>query len=394
MVPFWQVLPWILLVLGAAAFAVVHRRHSRALASSNLILQRILQAVESSSEAIGIGDFEGNSTYHNRAHIAIFGYTVEELNATPGSGVLFADPITAKAIMATIYAGKSWSGETDIVTKTGRRLPAFVRADIIRDDKGVPVGIFGLFRDITRERQLADTAAQTSKLDSLGLMAGGIAHDFSNLLTVMLGQVVMAQMEPFSRESVNESLDEIKKVTLRAQGLTQKLKSFARGEAPSMVLVSLPELLTEAARLAVKGSRVNVRFEIPADLPAVMADRTQIEQVIHNLALNAVQSMPEGGELRVTADVMPEEEAAFFALGENRWVRVSVIDSGVGIAPEALTHLFEPFFTTKPRGTGLGLATCYTIVKRHNGHLKVESTPGRGTTFHVILPASDLVPVN
>jgi PAS domain S-box-containing protein len=393
MLPFWQVLPWILLVLGAAAFAVVYRRHSRALASSNLILQRILQAVESSSEAFGIGDFEGNSTYHNRAHIAIFGYTVEELNATPGSGVLFADPATAKAIMATIYSGKSWSGETDIVTKTGRRLPAFVRADIIRDDKGVPVGIFGLFRDITRERQLADTAAQTSKLDSLGLMAGGIAHDFSNLLTVMLGQVVMAQMEPFSKESVNESLDEIKKVTLRAQGLTQKLKSFARGEAPSMVLVPLPELLTEAARLAVKGSRVNLRFEIPADLPAVMADRTQIEQVIHNLALNAVQSMPGGGELRIAADVMPEEEAAFFALGENRWVRVSVIDSGVGIAPEALTHLFEPFFTTKPKGTGLGLATCYTIVKRHNGHLKVESTPGRGTTFHVILPASDLVPV-
>jgi PAS domain S-box-containing protein len=389
---FWQVLPWILLVLGAAAFAVVHRRHASALASSNLILQRILQAVESSSEAIGIGDFEGNSTYHNQAHVAIFGYTVEELNATPGSGVLFADPATAKAIMASIFAGKSWSGETDIVTKAGRRLPAFVRADVIRDDKGVPVGIFGLFRDITRERQLADAAAQASKLDSLGHMAGGIAHDFSNLLTVMLGQVVMAQMEPFSKESVDESLAEIKKVTLRAQGLTQKLKAFARGEAPSMALVELPGLLKDAAELAAKGSKVKAHFSIPADLPAVMVDRTQIEQVIHNLALNAVQAMPEGGDLRVVACVMPEDEAAFFALGECRWVRVSVIDTGVGIAPEALTRLFEPFFTTKPRGTGLGLSTCYTIVKRHGGHLKVESTPGRGTTFHVILPASDLVP--
>jgi two-component system cell cycle sensor histidine kinase/response regulator CckA len=392
MLPFWQVLPWILLVLGAAAFAAVHRRHSRALASSNLVLQRILQAVESSSEAIGIGDFEGNSTYHNRAHIAIFGYTVEELNATPGSGVLFADPATAKAIMASVFAGRSWSGETDVLTKAGRRLPAFVRADVIRDDKGTPVGIFGLFRDISRERQLADAAAQASKLDSLGLMAGGIAHDFSNLLTVMLGQVVMAQMEPFSKESVNESLDEIKKVTVRAQGLTQKLKAFARGEAPSMALVELPALLTDAAALAAKGSRVRPHFEIPADLPAVMADRTQIEQVIHNLALNAVQSMAEGGALRVVAGVMPEEEAAFFALGHNRWVRISVIDTGVGIAPELLSRLFEPFFTTKPKGTGLGLATCYTIVKRHGGHLKVESAPGRGTTFHVILPASDLVP--
>jgi signal transduction histidine kinase len=159
-----------------------------------------------------------------------------------------------------------------------------------------------------------------------------------------------------------------------------------------MALVQLPSLLTETVGLAVKGSKVKPHIEIAADLPAVMADRTQIEQVIHNLALNAVQSMPDGGLLKVAAGVMPDEEAAFFALEDVPWVRISVIDSGVGIAPEALSRLFEPFYTTKPKGTGLGLATCYTIVKRHNGHLKVESTPGRGTTFHVLLPASDLVP--
>jgi two-component system cell cycle sensor histidine kinase/response regulator CckA len=392
MLPFWHILPWILLAIGAAAFAVVERRHRRALESSSLGLQRILQAVESATEAIGIGDFEGNSLYHNRAHKDLFGYSVEELNALPGSGVLFADKATAKAIFACIFAGKSWSGEADIVTKAGRRLAAYVRADVIRDARGVPVGIFGLFRDVTRERQLADEAARASKLESLGLMAGGIAHDFSNLLTVMLGQILMAEMEPFSQEAVSESLVEIKKVTLRAQGLTNQLRSFAKGEIPSMALIELQPLLGEAVNLALKGSVVRPALSLPATLPAVMADSTQMLQVFHNLALNAVQAMPGGGTLTVTAGILPEEEAQFLALEDLCWVRVSVIDTGVGIPPEALTRIFEPFFTTKPKGTGLGLATCYTIVKRHGGHLKAESTPGRGTTFQVLLPASTLKP--
>jgi signal transduction histidine kinase len=157
-----------------------------------------------------------------------------------------------------------------------------------------------------------------------------------------------------------------------------------------MALVQLTPLLREAVNLAVKGSSVRPIFEISPDLPAVMADSTQIVQVIHNLALNAIQSMPGGGDLKVTAGVLPEDEAEFLALEDFRWVRVSVVDSGAGIPPEALSRIFEPFFTTKSKGTGLGLATCYTIVKRHGGHLKVESTPGRGTTFHVLLPASEL----
>src|SRR5471030_868573 len=142
MLPFWQILTWVLIVVGAAGFAVYRRRHKQELATSNLGLQRLLQAVESASDAIGIGDFEGNSTYHNRAHVALFGYTVDELNALPGTGILFADKTTAKAIMASIYARKSWQGETDIVTKAGKRIPAFVRADIILDDQGNRVGIF------------------------------------------------------------------------------------------------------------------------------------------------------------------------------------------------------------------------------------------------------------
>ena len=389
MLPFWLIFPWVLVVAGAAIFVVVTRRHRRAMDLSSLGLQRILQAVESTSEAVGIGDFEGNSLYHNRAHIALFGYTVEELNAIPGSGVLFADKATAKAIIAAIFAGKSWSGETDIVTKAGERLPAYVRCDIIRDSRGEPVGIFGVFRDIRRERQLAEEAARASKLDSLGLMAGGIAHDFSNLLTVMLGQVLLAEMEPFSRESVQESLTEIKKVTLRAQELTQSLKSFAKGETPSMALVKAPPLIREAVSLSVKGSRVQPVFEIQEGL-TIMADETQILQVLHNLALNAVQAMPGGGTLTAKATAIKPGESNFLPVAGMSWVRISLSDTGVGIPPENLPRIFEPFFTTKEKGTGLGLATCYSIVKRHGGYLSVDSVVGTGTTFLILLPASEL----
>lgn len=394
MSPLWQIILGILVVFGALAFALIQRRNRLALESSDLKLRRILQAVESASDAIGIGDFEGTSLYHNRAHIALFGYTVDELNSVPGNGVLFADKATARAIIEAIFAGKSWTGETGVLTKAGVRIPAYVRTDIIRDEQGAPVGIFGVFRDITRERQLSEEAARASKLDSLGLMAGSVAHDFNNMLTVILCHVQLAQLDSDSRDSVRECLEEIRGVTLRAQDLTQRLKAFAKGETISKSLVVLPSLVREAVNLALTNSEVRVQFELPPDLAAVMADETQIFQVISNLALNAVQAMPGGGLLTVKARVVRGGEARALRLAEMDWVLVSVADTGAGIPAENLTRIFEPFFTTKKEGTGLGLATCYAIVAKHGGHLRVESTPGLGTTFQVLLPASDLVPVS
>jgi PAS domain S-box-containing protein len=355
-------------------------------------LQRVMQAVESSSDAIGIGDINGTSVYHNRAHMALFGYTVEELNNVPGAGVLFADKAVARTVISTVLDGHSWVGETNIVTKAGRQIPAFVRADIIRDDAGSPVGIFGVFRDITRERQLAEEAARANKLDSLGLMAGGIAHDFNNLLTVMLGEVLLAQMEPDVSEPVKMGLAEIKKVTLRAQDLTARLRGFAKGETPLMALVSLPRLIREAGDRSTKGTKVRTTYEIPADLPPVMADETQLMQVLQNLVINAVQSMPEGGALNLRAGRLSRDLAESQGLEYLQWLSIDIADTGSGIDAENLGRIFEPFFTTKNTGTGLGLATCYTIIKRHGGQLKVESTVGFGTTFHIYLPAARGLP--
>jgi two-component system, cell cycle sensor histidine kinase and response regulator CckA len=394
MSPLWQIILGVLVVIGVLAFALVQRRNRLALASSDLKLRRILQAVESASDAIGIGDIQGTSLYHNRAHIALFGYTVDELNGVPGNGVLFADKSTARAIIEAIFAGRSWTGETDVLTKTGARIPAYVRTDIIRDEQGASVGIFGVFRDITRERQLSEEAARASKLDSLGLMAGSVAHDFNNMLTVILCHVQLAQLDSNSRDAVRECLDEIEAVTLRAQDLTQRLKAFAKGETTSKTLIVLAPLVREAVNLALTHSAVRVQYELPPDLAAVMGDETQIFQIVNNLALNAVQAMPNGGLLTVTAGVVRGSEARSLRLTEIDWVRVSLADTGIGIPAENLTRIFEPFFTTKKEGTGLGLATCYSMVAKHGGHLRVESTPGRGTTFEILLPASDLVPVS
>ncbi|HEX3729009.1 MAG TPA: ATP-binding protein [Opitutaceae bacterium] len=188
-------------------------------------------------------------------------------------------------------------------------------------------------------------------------------------------------------------LDEIAQVGRRAQELTSRLKAFARGEAPEKRLLRLPSLIREAVNLAAeRGTHVALRWDLEEGLPPVMADESQLLQVLNNLAVNAVQAMAGGGTLTVAARAILPPQALVAHLEERDWVRISLTDTGIGIPPENLKRIFEPFFTTKSTGTGLGLATCFSIVAKHGGHLRVESAPGRGTTFHVILPASPALP--
>jgi two-component system cell cycle sensor histidine kinase/response regulator CckA len=394
---FWETLPWLLTVAGGVAFTVAWRRHrssqaarrrsETALASAGLTITRIRQAVEGASDAIGIGDFEGTSFYHNQAHIKMFGYSVEELNAVPGEGVLFADQGIGGEILASIRAGRSWTGETDIVAKDGRRIPALVRADIIRDDHGKPVGIFGVFTDITEERRRAEESARGNTLESLGLMAGSIAHDFRNILATILANVSLVQLEDTLSETVKTRLDGIEKAVWRAKDVTEQLTTFAKGGTPTKKRVRFAPLLREAAGLAVHHASVELRCSLEEGLWDLEADEVQLLQVFNNLAVNAVQAMPGGGVLTITAqNEVPPPELADIP-GIPRCVAVTVADTGVGIPPENIARIFEPFFTTKPTGTGLGLATCYAVIRSHGGKLRVDSAPGQGTTFHIRLPA-------
>lgn len=401
MAPLISTIPWLVAVLlmgGWGVSAWRHRRARRKLEHTALTLARISQAVESASDAIGIGDFEGNSVYHNRAHIQLFGYTVEELNAVPEVGVLFADPKTAAEIHTSIRGGNSWHGETEVRTKDGRSVPAFVRADIIRDASGAPVGIFGVFTDITErraaEKALAEErerAARAQRLESLGMLAGGVAHDFGNLLTIILGNTAILRMKSAGLPAeADKRTAAIESAAWRAQELSKNLLSFARGSAPQLRTLVMGELVAEAAKGAVLHSGVTLNLDLAADLLPVKADPVQMDQVISNLCVNAVQAMGDapGRVLEVTASNQQGwGGAASGTPFDGPVVRVTIRDNGPGIPAEVLPRIWEPFFTTKEKGTGLGLATVYAVIKKHGGSISVESEAGRGTVFTIMLPA-------
>jgi len=386
-----SLLPWALVAAAlAAGFALGRRRSVRLQARldhTETMLRRISQAVESTSDAVGIGDMQGHSLYHNRAHLELFGYTVDELNQVPGDGVLFADKAVAPEILAAVKGGRSWSGETDVLTKQGKRVPAFVRADIIRDEAGEPVGIYGVFADITERRRRAEETERSNRLESLGLMAGGIAHDFGNLLTIVNCNLYLTKDTPGLPERAAARLTDIEQVVQRASHLTEQLKTFAKGGTSRKKLTHLPPLIRESAKLAVTGTTVRIMDTLPDDPWPVEADEGQFGQVVHNIVLNAVQAMAGAGCVSLrAANLAPGAEAGLPPNGS--WVKVSLADNGPGMPPEVMSRIFDPFFTTKEKGTGLGLATSHTIVEKHKGRLRVESTPGAGTTFHLILPAA------
>lgn len=401
-----QLLPWLLTTVLAALWLFTERRRTRAarardesaqaLASANLTLTRIRQAVEGASDAIGIGDMESNSLYHNRAHIELFGYSVAELNAVEEPAALFADKQVAQEIHRSIRAGQSWHGETEIKTRAGRVIPAFVRADIIHDDQGRAIGIFGVFTDITErratERALAlerERSARAERLESLGMLAGGIAHDFGNILTIIVGNAAGIRARRELSPAMDQRMAEIELAARRASELSRNLLTFASGAKPNRRRLDLGPLIDTAARGAVQQGPVQLTLEIAPDLAPVEADPVQIDQVVSNLAVNAVQAMPGGGRLDIAARNAPDwpgSAAAEPVAGPV--VCITISDTGGGIPADLLPRIWEPFFTTKAKGTGLGLATVYGMVKKHGGAIDVQSEPGRGTTFTLVLPAA------
>lgn len=247
-----------------------------------------------------------------------------------------------------------------------------------------------LRKEMEQRERLEDALLNARKLESLGLLAGGIAHDFNNLLTAVLGNISLARQITSSGDRASGLLGEAEKASYRARDLTQQLLTFSKGGQPIKKLVPVEELVREAAGFALRGSNVKSHFQILNSLWAVDADQGQISQVIHNLVLNAAQAMPEGGivEIGCRNIVVGSEE---IQLRAGKYMVISVEDRGAGIKKEDLQRVFDPYFTTKTGGVGLGLATAYSIVKKHDGLIKVDTHLGSGTAFHVYLPASDLV---
>jgi len=257
------------------------------------------------------------------------------------------------------------------------------------DDKGNLVGYRGVDRDITERRKMEEEVLKAQKLESLGFLAGGIAHDFNNILTAILGNISLVKMYVKPEEEVFEILTEAEKASLRAKDLTQQLLIFSRGGEPIKKTTSIGRMIKDSTSLALTGSNVRCKFSIAEGLWLVNIDEGQISQVISNLIINANQAMPEGGTIEVKAENIIVGKEQILPLQDGKYIKISIKDQGIGIPKEHLPKIFDPYFTTKQKGSGLGLASTYSIIKKHDGYITVESGVGVGTTFHIYLPASE-----
>ncbi|GFO59763.1 hypothetical protein GMST_20880 [Geomonas silvestris] len=259
--------------------------------------------------------------------------------------------------------------------------PVWVRAlaQPFRGKDGSVAGYVGVVEDITEQRHAREELLKTQKLESLGVLAGGIAHDFNNILSIILGYISLARSAAHDPDLVLSRLKDGEKGVLRARDLTQQLLTFARGGDPVKRAVDLNALLREAAQFGSLGSNVRCDFELSPEQLALAADEGQLSQVVHNLVINATQAMPEGGVITIRSGRARSRE------GEEL-LSFSVSDTGTGIPESIRAQVFDPYFTTK-QGSGLGLTSCYSIIKKHGGGITFESLPGKGTTFTVTLPA-------
>jgi two-component system, cell cycle sensor histidine kinase and response regulator CckA len=268
----------------------------------------------------------------------------------------------------------------------GISIPVELNATVVRS--GDQLKIVTLCRDITSRKHSEEMARNAQKLESLGVLAGGIAHDFNNFLTGIFGFIDIARLSIPQGNPACEHIDRAIAVFSRAKSLTQQLLTFSKGGMPVKKSVSIITLLKETVEFDLTGSNINPILDIKEDLWPCDADIHQIGQVLDNIVINARQAMPMGGSLEVSAHNVAENDPVPAPLKPGRYVRLSVRDFGIGIPPDVLPRIFDPFFTTKQKGSGLGLATSYSIVNKHNGHIFVESETGKGSTFTVFLPAA------
>jgi PAS domain S-box-containing protein len=273
-----------------------------------------------------------------------------------------------------------------LTTKVGAKTTIEYGAGPIRGADGGVNGVVVVARDITERRLFEHDLKLAHKLDSIGSLAGGIAHDFNNLLTTILGNASYVADELGEGHELFEAITGIVESGRLARSLTQQLLTFAQGGEPLRKPHDLRPLVRSAARFATGGKPVNCVFEFAEDLYGVEVDQGQMTQVVSNLVLNAVQTMVDGGTIRLALTNVDVDEGQHGGLSQGQYVRLTVSDEGEGIPRDQLAKVFEPYFSTKPQGSGLGLAIVYSVVKRHAGRVDVESAVGQGTTFSVFLP--------
>ncbi len=263
-----------------------------------------------------------------------------------------------------------------------------VRAYPLVNEHGTVRGVIEIARNVTERRFLEEEMQKRQKLESLGTLAGGIAHDFNNILTVILGNISLAKMLLGPDDRLFGRLGDVENASLKAKELTGRLLTFSKGGSPLKKMSSLERLLQDTAVPALKNTEIKPVFFLQKDLWPVEVDESQIIQVINNIIANAQDAMPRGGTVTLSTENITLDKQTLIPLPEGRYVKVSIADTGMGIEKDKIGNIFDPFYTTKQQGYGLGLATSYSIIKKHGGHITAVSQPGKGTSIIMYLPAS------
>jgi PAS domain S-box-containing protein len=336
---------------------------------------------------IAISTIEGKIIDVNKAQAEMIGFTVEELKGRNVNEYYVYPDKRKEMIEVFKKSGAAHEFEMQLRRKDGSIITELLNLHEIQ--LGGKEFIFATGRDITERKRMEEDLLRTEKLESIGILAGGIAHDFNNILTAIIGNISLAKHRVTPEDEIFDLLNEVEMASTRAQGLTKQLLTFAKGGTPLKETASIKDIIKESALFALRGSKSNAEFSIGEDLWPAEVDIGQFNQVINNIMINASQAMPLGGTIKVAAENLIIGDRDNLPIKPGRYICISITDQGIGITEDYLSKIFDPYFTTKQEGSGLGLATTYSIIKRHDGHIRVESQLGVGTTFHIYLPASE-----
>lgn len=352
--------------------------------------------LRSIGEGVITTDIQGNVVIMNNVAEELTGWKQQEVQGKPLSSIFTivsesTRNICENPLKKVLSTGQivELASNTILISRNGSERVIANSGAPIKDTNGETIGVVLVFRDITEKQRMIDKLQRIDKLDSLGVLAGGIAHDFNNLLCVIFGFMEMARKA--SKENVKASsyLDNALIAFNRAKDLTKQLLTFSKGGAPKRKTGNIGTLIKGNSAFVLSGSNASCEFDIAQNLWLCDFDENQMAQVVDNIIINALEAMPQGGKIKIIAtNITMEDQPALSPLKGGNFVKISIEDTGAGIPQEIIKRIFDPFFTTKQKGNGLGLATCYSIIQKHDGFIDVESTIGKGSIFHVYLPAN------
>lgn len=344
------------------------------------------------TDAIIVRDLDHRITYWNRGAESLYGWTAADVRGSSIRDLLYDDPAPFDIATAAVLEHGTWMGELRHRARDGREIIVNARWTRLDDGNGRPRAVFVINTDVTERRQVERQNYRAQRLESLGTLAGGIAHDLNNVFAPIMMAVELLAADESDAERL-QVLNAVEQSAKRGAGMVRQVLSFARGVDGERKPVSVADLFAGVQQILLDTipKNITVQFSVPSDLPLLTVDSTQMHQVLVNLCVNARDALPDGGTITLSARALDVDEHYASQVSDaspGRHVAIEVTDDGIGMGPEIQERLFEPFFTTKEhgKGTGLGLPTSLTIVRSHHGFIRVSSAPGAGSTFTVNLP--------